>query len=241
MASSSAFTRVKRQIIAPALVTSRIERLAYLTKKPGVVALCFHGVTNVPCPALRQRHMPVGHFRSLLRYLKQHFDVVPSGEIGNIPSRSKRWRVSLTFDDGYLNNVSTALPVLEEMGLPATFFIPTLGFADNGIVWSNVVDLIAHTVAQGTEFQAGEMRVLRTRQGLVDADTGEDLHAMMKRMAPAERDAAVQCLQQTDLFTSVLDRADPSCWQHMRREQLVTVAAHPLITIGSHGHNHYNL
>lgn len=46
--------------------------------------------------------------------------------------------IAVTFDDGYKDNFSDALPILKKMGVPATFFIAT-GFLNGGIMWNDVV------------------------------------------------------------------------------------------------------
>ena len=53
---------------------------------------------------------------------------------GALPARA----VAITFDDGYADNATVALPILRELGLPATFFIAT-GFLDGGRMWNDTV------------------------------------------------------------------------------------------------------
>lgn len=46
--------------------------------------------------------------------------------------------VAITFDDGYADNLTQALPVLYEFDLPATVFVAS-GFIDGGIMWNDRV------------------------------------------------------------------------------------------------------
>lgn len=53
---------------------------------------------------------------------------------GTLPSRA----AAITFDDGYADNYTQALPVLRSHGLTATFFIAT-GFIERGRMWNDTV------------------------------------------------------------------------------------------------------
>src|SRR5437868_15426821 len=49
---------------------------------------------------------------------------------------------AITFDDGYANNLTVALPILQETELPATFFIAT-GYVTGGRKWhAKLSDLV---------------------------------------------------------------------------------------------------
>jgi len=52
----------------------------------------------------------------------------------SLPRRS----VVITFDDGYRDNCETALPILMEYGVPATFFVAS-GFLGTGRMWNDTV------------------------------------------------------------------------------------------------------
>jgi peptidoglycan/xylan/chitin deacetylase (PgdA/CDA1 family) len=74
------------------------------------------------------------------------FDVLPLPDAvrrlraGTLPARA----ACITFDDGYANNQEVAAPILEQAGVPATFFI-TGGAVDTGIMWN---DLVIEAVAR---------------------------------------------------------------------------------------------
>lgn len=79
-------------------------------------------------------------FAQMLRWLKAWFNVLRLDEAvrlltsGRLPERA----AAVTFDDGYADNASVALPLLRAAGLPATFFIAT-GFLDGGRMWNDTV------------------------------------------------------------------------------------------------------
>ena len=72
--------------------------------------------------------------------LKAIFNVLPFGEAverlkaGTLPDRA----ACITFDDGYADNVTVALPVLQRHGLTATFFIAT-DYLNGGRMFNDTV------------------------------------------------------------------------------------------------------
>jgi peptidoglycan/xylan/chitin deacetylase (PgdA/CDA1 family) len=60
--------------------------------------------------------------------------------------------VAVTFDDGYRDNATIALPILSRHGVPATFFVAT-SFLDGGIMWNDaVVESIRNCAASNVDF-----------------------------------------------------------------------------------------
>jgi peptidoglycan/xylan/chitin deacetylase (PgdA/CDA1 family) len=79
-------------------------------------------------------------FEARMRWVKENFNVLPLPEAAqrlredSLPKRA----LAITFDDGYADNYCIALPILQRLGLPATFFIAT-GFLDGGCMFNDVV------------------------------------------------------------------------------------------------------
>lgn len=61
-------------------------------------------------------------------------DALDMLEQGKLPRRA----LSITFDDGYEDNHSVALPILRRHGLPATFFVCT-GYLGNGLMFNDLI------------------------------------------------------------------------------------------------------
>lgn len=66
-------------------------------------------------------------FEAFCRFFRKHFDVVPlSAQVaGCHAGKDMGGTLSITFDDGYLDNFEVAAPILRKLQLPATFFVTT--------------------------------------------------------------------------------------------------------------------
>jgi peptidoglycan/xylan/chitin deacetylase (PgdA/CDA1 family) len=89
------------------------------------------------------------HFDEQIAYLRRSFQPIGMSqavallEQGRpLPDRA----VSVTLDDGYLDNLEHALPVLEKHRMPATLFVPTGGMENNTpLWWDRVIHALAAT------------------------------------------------------------------------------------------------
>ena len=101
--------------------------------------LIFHRVNADPDP-LFPCEPDAQRFESLMRFVAATYRVMTLGEAidhlarATLPPRS----LVITFDDGYADNAEVALPILQRLGLRATFFIST-GFLDGGRMWNDSV------------------------------------------------------------------------------------------------------
>lgn len=83
-------------------------------------------------------------FEAQMKTLRSLFNILPLSEAvfrikhGSLPARS----ACVTFDDGYADNAEVALPILQRLHIPATFFIAH-GFLDGGIMFNDrVIEII---------------------------------------------------------------------------------------------------
>lgn len=83
------------------------------------VILCYHSVR--PKDFLPYSISPA-LFESHLAWLNEHCEIVDFEQIASSQPQ-KRPQVALTFDDGYLDNLEFALPLLQKYKMRATFFV----------------------------------------------------------------------------------------------------------------------
>jgi peptidoglycan/xylan/chitin deacetylase (PgdA/CDA1 family) len=83
-----------------------------------------------------------GHFRAHLQHLRERCYPLPLDELiarrGDLPPGA----VALTFDDGYLDALTTAAPALDELELPATFFVTTSSLDTPAELWYDALERI---------------------------------------------------------------------------------------------------
>jgi peptidoglycan/xylan/chitin deacetylase (PgdA/CDA1 family) len=82
-----------------------------------------------------ERGLPVDIFESQLRFLLAHFRPVRTHELLADEPGASRARFSVTFDDGYRDNLTLAAPVLSRLGIPATLFVTTEFIGTQRLFW----------------------------------------------------------------------------------------------------------
>lgn len=121
------FYRLIARRLSPQGAQARLSILAYHRVLPARDALFPNEVTRET-------------FDTQMARLKAVFNVLPLSEAvlrlknGSLPERA----ACITFDDGYADNVTIALPILQRHGLVATFFIAT-GYLDGGRMFNDTV------------------------------------------------------------------------------------------------------
>ncbi|MEZ4195098.1 MAG: polysaccharide deacetylase family protein [Candidatus Paceibacterota bacterium] len=107
------------------LKVTLVNFLTRLTKKTAVIVL-YHRVGNVSADPLFL-NVDRETFEEHLNFYQKFYEVVSLPELntrlteGLISGRE----LAITFDDGYVDNLSQALPILEKHNLPATIFVTT--------------------------------------------------------------------------------------------------------------------
>ncbi|MFW5969805.1 MAG: polysaccharide deacetylase family protein [Halofilum sp. (in: g-proteobacteria)] len=132
--------------------------------------LIYHRVLPDPDP-MRPGEPDAERFAWQMEWIGSLFRVLPLGEAverqrnDTLPARA----ACITFDDGYADNHGVALPILQRLGLPATFFIAT-GFLDGGRMFNDTVIELLRRAPEGdldlTAEGLGRHRIVSTRDRL---------------------------------------------------------------------------
>ncbi|MEM7200740.1 MAG: polysaccharide deacetylase family protein [Planctomycetota bacterium] len=116
------------------LVKRTVQRVLHAVTWPlpaaGPRVLIYHSVDDIDSPISVSSEL----FRQQMDYLvRRGFRTVSAGQFVEALHRGEPLSpktVVITFDDGYLNNIERALPILEERGLCATVFMVTKNDGD---------------------------------------------------------------------------------------------------------------
>jgi peptidoglycan/xylan/chitin deacetylase (PgdA/CDA1 family) len=120
-------------------ILKTVFQLASLTGGPKLSILIFHRVLPETDP-LFPDEPDARRFDQVMGWVKTWFNVMPLDAAvdalknGNLPARA----LAITFDDGYADNRTVALPILKLHDLSATFFIAT-GYLNGGRMWNDTI------------------------------------------------------------------------------------------------------
>ena len=129
--------RIPKGAVAASLIGAGwMEWLARLPLWRGTLVLAYHRIEGDGTPVLDRGVLSAtpSSFEAHMRFITRHFDVVPVEAIARDQSSPAR-RVVVTFDDGYRDNYTLALPILRRHGVPAAFFLATRFLDAPAVPW----------------------------------------------------------------------------------------------------------
>jgi len=158
------------------------------------------------------------HLLSLDDYYEERFSKV-------------KFNLCLSFDDGFANNHTYVLPLLEQYEIPAVFFVTSIRQAGHDILWNDVLAIAYRYGPYRLIFNKREF-IKRKDKKYVDAGTGELLADILLRTGFAEKE------QMIEILGNWRNRAADEYWLQMTTEQIRQLSASKWVTIGSHGYYH---
>lgn len=196
-------------------------------------------------------------FRQQIEYMRNNFNVVTMEQvIDAVEGKSKlpENALLLTFDDGYIDNYTFALPVLEEYGVQGSFFIPGKTFATHQLLDVNKIHYILASadIYKLVEDVKREMDYYRgTENDYAPTDELFNEYAVanrfdvkeiifVKRMLQTVLPEKIRNTISSNLFEKYVDVTEEQLAYelYMTEEQIRIMKRHGMF-IGIHGYDHY--
>lgn len=174
-----------------------------------------------------------------MRWLRaQGFAVLPlrDAAIALLEGRLERRSVAITFDDGFRNNVSAALPILKQFELPATIYLTTGLIGSASTTWAGrITRALMATEVQTFEY-AGQRFVLGAFNDKVDAN--RNLQHLVKTIAPEEPNiAAADIERRLGVVENPVVTGDAD-FEMLTLDDIAKARSSGLIDFGAHSVSH---
>lgn len=194
----------------------------------------YHGITDQPLPVHNWCHMPVCEFDEQMAFLAANYHPLSLSETAGRLAAGRslpELTACVTFDDGFRNNLTNALPVLRKHGIPCTVFVNT-SLPDTGQPpWpEQLFSALVHTSQPSFAFR-GSVLPLASATDRLSAYHG--LMRALKQLPPAERQ-----VEQASLLRSVSAGATDPAFATLTWPELFEFAKDSLVRVGSHAHTH---
>lgn len=203
------------------------------------VILLYHGVSSGVHRGIEnasKKHIPTDEFDAQMALLCAEYNVLPFDELllrqtlGKLPPRS----VAVTFDDGFANNATDALPVLVKHGIPATFYLST-GFIDSAqTFW---VDKLEYLINETSLLSVELPRLSRRLSLATDVDRLQSLKDL-KHAAKQCPGLAQDLVRELETRLGVAPRYDYPDYRTLTWDQVRFMKASGLCAFGAHTVNH---
>jgi peptidoglycan/xylan/chitin deacetylase (PgdA/CDA1 family) len=204
---------------------------------PPVIVLLYHRVATLPSDPEMLAVTPE-NFRAQLRHVKENHQLVRFEEDW---TKTAKPAVAITFDDGYADNALEALPILEEVGVPATFFVSTGAIGSTREYWWHELERLIlgvrnlpprFTMEDGSGGRSWPTGALRERQ--------EFYHGMVRLMNDADAGHRNNLLARLRIWAGT-ESAPVDTHRAMTVEELRLLAGSSRVTIGAHTVTHTRL
>lgn len=191
-------------------------------RKGELQVVCFHGVCEDSEHFINGRFIKKTQLKKLLIELQKYVNIVSWDEVeaGRLPQ--DQLNVLITFDDGYLNNKTILLPIIEDLQIPIVLFVT----GRNGKpLWPDLLDVaMANEVNLSTIFENG-----------LDLKNNQEIK---KYLINLDEENIEKITLELVSLTQPFSKDYLNFHQLLTNEEIMQLAKNPYITVGNHSMNH---
>lgn len=214
------------------------DRFLFPAGGAGSRILMFHNILPQTDHSINMRNLGVEDFRRIMHFVKKNYEIRHADEID--PDQKNNRQLAITFDDGLINNLRYALPVLEELQIPATFFIPTTWLHGRKITWPDELSLLLKKIPSEITFRSVTFRRTAFNQ-FRDAHGQQRLEDVLLKLEQDEIDSFLNDLRLSLNYEPDSDHSMEDAWRVMKGEEIKLLSQSSRVKIGSHALSHKNL
>ena len=206
-----------------------------------IINVMYHGVVNSNSNYYSPRHIDKTQFEKHLIYYKNNFEIISTAEaFRKIYNNKKLDKIYLTvsFDDGYKNNLTTALPLLEKYNIPTTFFISGIctNEHENQYLWPELMSALKY-------FYKNEQIKIKNQIfiNLICKNSGAYLPHFIQSLPYNKRDKILKSIDKEYSLSSKIIQLPKEIWKLLNDNEIIKLSKSNIVTIGSHGYSHFNM
>jgi len=211
--------------------------------KSQLTILLYHGVTDKACPGIENysgKHIGAKEFSRQMRDIRDKCTVLSMNDIVEIKTKGLRYppnAVAVSFDDGFENNYTTAVPILEELGIPCVFYIASGIVGTEEMFWvDEIEDCLNLTQSTQVRVHLNTDVTLPLGNDAQKIQAAETVKAYCKRQLAERKNKVVAELRDATGVTPSVHHADN--YRKLTWNQLKEMWESPLFTIGGHSLHH---
>jgi len=212
-------------------------------EKNKFVILLFHGViekhTN-PVRNYNRKHIEATYFEKIIKEFSNYGNAISMNELLEIKENNKCIKENtflVTFDDGFLNNLELAAPILKKYNVPATFYVTTDFVENNSMSWIDRIEFVIEKTSKKNILLPWMSELRSIENDANKIQVLEDIRKFVKSNSNFNKDNFISQLylqlEEEEVFTSndILDKK--MNWSELRK-----LSENPLFIIGGHTHTH---
>ncbi len=207
-----------------------------LKNRYGERILIFHGIDTVGEIKYNSRFVSEAYFEKIIHYISNHYNVISIEDYYAKKFKKHTLNIAITFDDGYLNNLKYAIPILEKYQVPASFYITTI-HQKNDFLWADFLDLVSfHSSKKEVVFETNLYKKNIKGEFIFNNKSLKSrcIESDFKNITPLFE------IFKED-WNAIKKQSLDDYWRLMNAEQIKKINDNPLFTIGAHGNTHANL
>lgn len=229
---ANAFRRLKRNTLRHPVIRQVFRTFA----EPSVLILMYHGVTSSELPINNWCQVDAALFSEQICFIADTHEILHLDDVlcrlangQPIPKRT----ACLTFDDGFRNIATTALPVLRRHAAPHTIFLVTESILTGQPAWPDRLFFALANTPQSTTSVDG--RAYSLTGGRERESAYVQISTSLKSLPNQRR---IQAIEQIASQIGWPEIPKSSPFAPMDQADLVRLQADPLTRFGSHTHSH---